>query len=413
MGLIRYATLSKAQEQNPLKTEAEYLRQRQNIYNSLKDSKKVEDFFNQQNLNLLTKKHKELKDFVKSLDTLRVTTTSETNNIFTGESVSDTEQIKKLIKKAKSLQGVENFNDYTKIFNELENSADFVNKELRSKLSSNNLFSIGTKDYELMKKAIEEAKKENNIKKAQENAKKYYSGLIGNLGESIGIIQSYNTIQSKIPSELKKIGVVGVEISNTGGQSSISGKRKVGDTTVEFKYANGEILGKISFSNKLTASYGKSKSTKIKFRETSPNQIQDERVKKLFYNLYSFHADGENKNAELYGQERKKDIIAFRRYLASLIVKENLFGVGSDDNVYYFNYGEYIYTMNDLLTYWNSNTTQTSGIPLASFPGYSIRLNSLKGVKNPLEAEKIIDKYRLIINYSFHIGNMNAALGIS
>lgn len=406
MAITKYI-LSEARLNNPINTIENYTKKRKEIYQKLKNNNKPEDFFNNENFNKLKKQYEILSKLPEELKNTRVTSSTK-GILFNGEE-SDEKIIKNLINKAKSLQDIESFNDYTKIFNELEKTNVFIQKDIREKINSNNIFSISTRDYELMKNAILTAEKNNDLQAAKKAAKVYYSGLIGNLGETIGIIQGYNLVSKEMQKQLKSLGI-NINVSNTGAK--VEGKRAVGDTTVSFIAKDGQVIGSISMSNKLTANYsGKPKSTGVKLRTTRPSQISDFSQRSLYYNLFSLHGEGENKKLELY-PNKNKEIIAFRRYIAAIIMKESLFGAFSGDNVYYFNYGEYLYTMNDLLDYWIYEGTATSGIPLASLPGHKKRIDIMKGVKSEEDADKKIAAQDLIITYSFHIGNINKALGL-
>lgn len=402
MSIVQYV-LSKAKKENPLDTTNSYIKQRKEIYEKLKQNNNPQEFFNNKNFKQLEKKYKELANLPKELANVKITSPTS-NYLFEGE--NDAQKIQQLINKLKSLQDVENFNQYTELFNELESTNKYIREDIRGKFNSNNIFSISTKDYELMKKAILQAQNENNIKVAKDAAKKYYSGLIGNLGESIGIIQGYNLLSKEIKQQLKNIGIE-IQVSNVGGE--VKGKRSVGDTMVSFVANDNQIIGTISLSNKLSANYQNSKATRIKLRTTFPNQIPNQRARSLYYNLFSLHAKGNEKELDLY-PNRQNEIFAFRRYVAALILQENLFGAFQGDNVYYFNYGEYLYTMNDLLTYWISSNIKESEIPSASLPGHEKRLNIMKYAKSQEQADKIIAQQQLIITYNFHIGNLNAAL---
>ena len=406
MALVKYL-LSKAQRENPLDTASNYIAQRGKIYSKLKN-KDVGRFFNTQDLNNVSQQYKVLQSLFKELNSVRITAPTK-NFLFNGTS-SDAVIINNLLQEAKSLQGAEDFDKYSKILNELENSSRFINSEVKNKTNiGNNVFAIGTQDYEKMKAAILKAKDAKNIEEAKQAAKKYYSGLIGNLGETIGIIQGYKLVSNKLQQQLKENGI-DIVVANTGGV--VKGSRAIGDTTVSFKLENGEIIGSIAISNKLSSTYNPVKSKPIKIRETFPSYIPDNSARSLYYNLFSLHAKGKQKNLDLY-PSRSADIMAFRRYVAALIMEQNLFGAFAGDNVYYFNYGEYLYTMNDLLDYWTAAQSAESASPLASLPGHKKRLELLAGVKKEEEADRVISKQPLVIKYNFHVGNLNNALGIS
>ena len=403
MAITKYI-LSEARKLNPIGNVESYNKQRQEIYEKLKDNRYPEKWFNNDNFNKIQKQYNFLQELPKELKNFRISSSTQ-GHLFNG--TNDTKKIQELINQAKSLQHVEDFNQYTEIFNQMEQSANFI-KKIKGKINSQNVFAISTNDYNLMKNAILKAQKDNDIQQAKKIAKQYYSGLLGNLGETIGIIQGYQILSKELQQQLKKIGI-DIQVSNTG--SKVEGKRAIGDTTISFVAQNNEIIGSISMSNKLSANYGQTTSSRIKLRTTFPTQIKDITSKSLYYNLFSLHGSGRNKTYELY-PNKSKEIIAFRRYLAATIMQETLFGAFSGDNVYYFNYGEYIYTMNDLLKFWTYSNTPISGVPLASLPGHKKRLDIMKNVKTEEEADTIIGKQEIIIAYNFHLGNINNALGI-
>lgn len=281
--------------------------------------------------------------------------------------------------------------------NKLDSANDFIKTELKGKMNGRQILSIATKDFIYLKNAIELAKSNNDINIVRENAKKYFSGLIGNLGESLGTLYGYSLVSKEIQNSLSSLGII-INVSNAGDQI-VNGKRAVGDTKIEFSYKDGKILGSISMSNKLSANYGKSKSHTIKLRTTTVNQLRED-LKPAYYNLISFHTVGKDKQLDLADN---KETISFRRYVASIILEENLFGSFFGDNVYYFNYGEYIITMNDLLDY----QIKGYGTPYTANISRSTRSSILfkHGIKEE-QADNAISSMELKIFSSIHFGNL-------
>lgn len=368
---------------------------RQRIYEDLlKKDIKAENFFNQENINKLDNSTKEIiNSIISHLN--NVSLSNNEQKVFNGD--NDTIEIQKLIDKAKSMQGLEDFEKVGNLFSELESSSKFVKEELRPLLGTDNLFSISTNDYNRLKEKIELAKNKKEIDKIKENARKYFGGIIGNLGESLGILYGYNSFNKQLLEEMNKAGIQ-LTLSNVGDRN-VNGKRSVGDTELTFTYKDGKILGTIDMSNKLTAKYNINKSHSIKLRSTTVNQLPEE-IKPLYYNLISFHAKGNKKQVDL---ATSKETISFRRYVAALILKENLFGAFKGDNVFLFNYGSYIITMNDLLNYW----IQGNGTPYVANISKRTRLNLLaeKGI-NSEKAESKIGGVELKVFSSLHMGNL-------
>lgn len=323
---------------------ANYDEQRQQIYEGLKSKNiQAESFLKEENFNKIDEKSNKIyKELIKELNSVEPKAENR-GYVFNGS--SDQKIIQDIINYAKQLQKVETFDQVTKLMNKLDSANDFIKTELKKKMNGKQILSIATKDFIYLKDAIELAKNNNDIDTVRENAKKYFSGLIGNLGESLGTLYGYSLISKEIQNKLSSLGIT-VNVSNAGDQV-VNGKRAVGDTKIEFSYTGGKILGSISMSNKLSANYGKSKSHTIKLRTTTVNQLRED-LKPAYYNLISFHTVGKDKQLDLASN---KETISFRRYVASIILEENLFGSFFGDNVYYFNYGEYIITMNDLLDY--------------------------------------------------------------
>lgn len=339
--------LGKAKAAYKKQVAANYDEQRQSIYEQLKKKNiQAESFLNEENFNILSKKNNEIfKKLIKELNSV-APKAEERGYVFNG--IDDRETIQKIIGLAKQLKNVETFEEVTKIINKLDNANDFIKEELKGRMNNEQLLSIATKDFAYLKEAINIAKNSNNIEKVREKAKNYFSGLIGNLGESLGVLYGYSLVSKDVQKDLSSLGIT-MKVSNAGGDV-VDGKRAVGDTKIEFIYKGNQVLGSISMSNKLSADYGKTKSHNIKLRSTTVNQLRDD-LKPAYYNLISFHGAGRKPENLRLDLATNAETLSFRRYIAAIILEENLFGSFQGDNVYYFNYGEYIITMNDLLDY--------------------------------------------------------------
>ena len=81
------------------------------------------------------------------------------------------------------------------------------------------VITVATKDYENLKDKVKTIKSTEKIKEAMV---KQYAGLLGNIGESIGIIQGAAILPKELKRQLYEAGIK-VTVKNSGGDA-VEGK---------------------------------------------------------------------------------------------------------------------------------------------------------------------------------------------
>lgn len=404
--------LLKARRESGIQTAAQYKRLKIGIYNDLLvNQKTASSFFNKKAF----EPYKDVYDkLIKELDSVK----AENNNIsktcsFDG-GPNDQQVIEQLIQNILDARKFSTISEGLQKLDSLQKGAKYVDEMNRAISSITgeqlSMIKVATKDYQNLKEVV---KKSQSVEAARSAMVKQYSGLLGNIGESIGIIQGASILPQELKNQLDKVGIK-TTIKNSGGMN-LKGKRAVGDTALEFRTDKGHLLGRISISNKIKGEYATPGKKTIKFRETSPRQIKNPSARKVLYNMISFHSKGTEKYLDLFdgmpdGVNRLK---AFRSYIGAIIMKDNLYGSFDGDNVYYFNYGEYMFTINDLIASWvkNSNSSFLNATPHLTLISARARKAMLAGVSSEAEADKIIGSMSISINAAIHIGNLAAAKG--
>ena len=404
--------LLEARQKSGIQTAEQYKELKNGIYRDLLANQKTASSF-------LDKKafepYKDVYDnLIKALDSVKPNNNNISKTCSFDGSPNDQQIIKQLIQNILDARKFSTVAEGLQKLDSLQKGAKYVDKmnNIVSSITGEQIsvITVATKDYENLKDKVKTIKSTEKIKEAMV---KQYAGLLGNIGESIGIIQGAAILPKELKRQLYKAGIK-VTVKNSGGDA-VEGKRAVGDTSLEFSAKEGELLGRISISNKMKGDYASPKKKNIKFRDTTPNQVRDPAARKVLYNMISFHAEGSEKRLDLFngmsdGVNRLK---AFRSYIGAIIMKDNLYGSFDGDNVYYFNYGEYMFTINDLINSWvnNSGSSLLNATPYLDSISMERRKKLFQGISSEAEADRAISGLSISISAAIHIGNLLAAKG--
>lgn len=404
--------------------DKDYLAQRQEVYDKM-SAKNINSFISQP-FKKLMEVNRDLKAIPQSLSK-GITSAYNSqhkikNAVFTG--ANDATIIQEILDTIDEMKGknLKTLDEYMQRINTIKQLNDEYNLKFRDS-GDDTILSIGKNVYNELVQMIQ---KNSNVEDIRARVNQVYSDLIGNLGEGYGILVGHNigkkVVEDIVKSLPKESNVkVTYKIDNAGGDF-VNGTRKVGDTSLSVYLNDTTLVGTIGLSNKMTNDYNKLtagggvSSHRITLRETSFQNIKlgSQRVhRELLYNLISFHGDEDTHTVEGYYKSlynTTEDTIEFRRFIAARSMKEALWGVGGDDRVFLLNYGEYLYTMNDLLKTWQG---QSASVPYATFPSLQKRQSLLIGHPGMTEAkaEDLISKTTTSIQFAFHRNKINAALG--